>query len=203
MNIILFGKPGSGKGTQANILKKEGFTIIATGDLIRREIKKQTPLGITIQEYVQQGLLVPDETVIELLRENMPTTNVLFDGFPRTLHQAQELSKKIPIKKAIFLHTEDEVIIERIKTRITVERDHKTISFQNKQEAEEYISQKGGVIVKRSDETEEVIKQRLETYRINTKPLIEYYKEQGVFASIDGSKSIEEVHTAIKQLIQE
>lgn len=202
MNIIMLGKPGAGKGTQSvKLTKEEDFKILNTGDLIRQEIHEGTDLGKEIKSFVSSGELVPDEVVTSLLMQHMNGKNTIFDGFPRTRPQAEFLDSKITISKVIFLHVEDDIILDRIEKRVDVKIDKKTVSFPDENSAQKFIEKKGGQIIQRSDSNRETIKKRLEQYRANTKPLVDYYKEQGKFYSVDSNQSIAEVHKDILKII--
>ncbi|MFT4261607.1 MAG: adenylate kinase [Candidatus Woesearchaeota archaeon] len=198
MKIILLGKPGAGKGTQAQkLVEEEKFKIISTGDIIRSEIKKGTEIGRQIQGYVSKGELVPDEFVVDLVISKLNEERILFDGFPRTLSQAKFLDQKLKIDKVIFLHVDDEIVIKRIMGRVTVSKGEKSYSFKSLEEANKFVKQNGGEIKQRKDDTLETIKKRLEVYQENTKPLIDYYKSSNKFESVDSNQSIQEVHDEI------
>ncbi len=198
MKIILLGKPGAGKGTQAQKLaKEEGFEIISTGDIIRNEIKQETNVGKQIKQYVSKGELVPDEFVVDLVISKLAAEKIIFDGFPRTLGQAKFLEEKLNIDKVIFLHVDDEVVINRIINRVIVVKDGKSCSFKNQEEAKEFVQRNGGEIKQRKDDSLETIKNRLKVYQENTKPLIDYYKSLNKFESVDSDQSIQEVHDDI------
>jgi adenylate kinase len=176
-NLVIFGPPGAGKGTQSvKIAQKYRFGHISTGDLLRNEIKNQTPLGLKVRDIIEKGELVPDELLIDLLKDAMHKHNdvkgFIFDGFPRTLVQAEELDRFLRgegqrINLTLALEVEEEELIKRILHR-AMESD-------------------------RTDDTEEVIQNRLLVYHKQTKPLIEYYREQGKFESVFGKGTIEQI----------
>jgi len=186
VDIVLFGPPGAGKGTQAQILKdKLGLTYIATGDLFRHHIKNQTKLGKKAKEFIDKGNLVPDEITIGMIEEIVKDPNsrgFIFDGFPRTVKQAEVLDKLLKNKDLIidallFLDVPDEKIIKRL-----VER---------------------GRTSGRSDDNEETIKHRLHQYHNFTEPVKEYYKKQGKFYKIDGVGDIDEINQRLLDVIKD
>ena len=178
INLVLFGKPGAGKGTQANYLKeKYNLRHISTGDVFRYNIKEGTKLGKLAQSYIDQGDLVPDEVTIKMLRdevEKFPEANgFIFDGFPRTEAQAEALdhlmeSKKMKIDATIALEAEDEVLLERLLER-------------------------GKLSGRSDDQDEEKIRNRFDEYNEKTAPLRRYYEAQGKFHNVDGIGAIEEI----------
>ena len=203
MRIIFLGKPASGKGTQAlKLAAQKDFKIISTGDIIRHEIRTATLIGKQLDEYMSKGELVPDDIIVDLILSKLNYENVIFDGFPRTINQAKFLETKIKVDKVIFLHVEDEVVINRIKNRIDVLVGKKTIGFESKQKAEEYIAKHGGEIVKRNDSDEQIVKKRLNIYQEQTKPLIAYYKSLGRFESVNSDRPIEQVYQDILKIIR-
>ncbi len=185
VDVVLFGPPGAGKGTQAQILKdKLGLTYIATGDLFRHHIKNQTKLGKKAKEYIDKGNLVPDEITIGMIEEIVKDPNshgFIFDGFPRTVKQAEVLDKLLKDKDLIidallFLDVPDERIIKRL-----VER---------------------GKTSGRSDDNEETIKHRLNQYHNFTEPVKDYYKKQNKFYKIDGVGDIDEINQRLLDVIK-
>ncbi len=188
INIVMFGPPGAGKGTQAKLLSDRfRFAYIATGDMFRKHIKEQTSLGKSAQEYINKGDLVPDELTINMIKEeikkNPEAKGFIFDGFPRTLTQAEELDKLLnqdnyKIDAVFALEVPEEVLIERILNR--------------------------GKTSGRSDDMEvSTIKKRLDKYKTATEPLKKYYDDRQVLHRIDGLQSIEIIHQLISKIIDE
>jgi adenylate kinase len=184
IDIVLFGPPGAGKGTQAQILKdKLGLTYIATGDLFRHHIKNQTELGKKAQSFIDNGDLVPDEITIGMIKEIIADPNArgfIFDGFPRTVKQAEVLDKLMADKDLIIdallsINVPEEKLINRLLER--------------------------GKTSGRSDDNEETIKHRLQQYYTKTEPVKDFYKAQGKFFEIDGVGSIEEVNQRLLDVI--
>jgi adenylate kinase len=188
LNIVLFGPPGSGKGTQAKILQSErGLPQLSTGDMLRAAIAAGTELGKKCKAIMEKGELVPDEVVIGIIAERYAEPDcakgAVFDGFPRSTPQAEALDvmlkdKGRAIDLVIELKVNDAVLIKRVEQR---------------------IKESGGVA--RADDTPETLKNRLEVYYKNTAPLIEYYKEQGKLVTVDGMAPIEDVTKAIAAVI--
>lgn len=178
LNIILFGPPGSGKGTQAAMLKEKYHLLhISTGDIFRNEIKSQTPLGLEAKKFMDAGQLVPDEVTIKMLagfidkNTTSSTKGIIFDGFPRTIPQAEALDKflsgkKTPVNIVLALEVNDEELIRRIIHR--------------------------GQTSGRSDDTDEsVARKRLKVYHEQTFPLADYYRKQNKFVALNGEETIE------------
>ena len=186
INLVLFGKPGAGKGTQASFLKeKYNLRHISTGEVFRYNIKEDTKLGKLAKSYMDQGDLVPDEVTINMLRdevEKFPEANgFIFDGFPRTEAQAKALdhlleSKNMQIDATIALEAHDDVLLERLLER-------------------------GKLSGRTDDQDEEKIKNRFEEYREKTAPLRRYYEAQGKFHTVDGIGAIEEITDRLTKVI--
>ncbi|HEY0283705.1 MAG TPA: adenylate kinase [Rhizomicrobium sp.] len=188
MNLVLFGPPGSGKGTQAKILQeRHKWPQLSTGDMLRAAIAAGTELGKKCKAIMDSGELVPDEVVVGIIAERYDqpdcSEGAIFDGFPRTIPQAEALDAMLKgrgrkIDMVIELKVDDAVLIGRVEQR---------------------IKQSGGVA--RADDTPETLKNRLEVYYKNTAPLIEFYKKQGKLVTIDGMAPIEEVTKAIAEVL--
>lgn len=186
-NLILFGPPGSGKGTQSDkIVEKFGLIHLSTGNLLRQEIADKTALGLEAKNFIDKGQLVPDEVVIAMIssciEKHHEAKGFLFDGFPRTVAQAEALDKllvlkKTSITKVIALEVVEEELIKRLIKR--------------------------GETSGRSDDTnEEVIRKRFAVYKDETEPVAEHYKQQGKFEAIRGVGTIDEIFNAISNLIE-
>ncbi len=208
MNIILMGPPGAGKGTQAKILVEEyGLKHISTGDILREAVKKGTPLGMKAKEYMDRGELVPDDVMVGLIREVLPKDNFILDGFPRTLPQAEALERMlkeegIKIDAVIFFDVDDNVIVERLSGRRSCPSCGAVYHMKyNPPSNDEICDRCGTKLVQRNDDREEVVRRRLEVYRKQTEPLINYYKEKGILRIVDGTKSVEEVRREISSVL--
>ena len=186
INLILFGKPGSGKGTQAEFVKnKYGLVHISTGDVFRYNISKQTELGLLAKSYMEKGDLVPDNVTIKMLEaevnKSLNANGFIFDGFPRTTHQAEILDdflkkKDLSITMTIALEVDEAILIERLINR----------------------GKESGRI---DDQDKSKIKNRFDEYNNKTSQLIEYYKHQNKFYSVEGTAEIEQITQRIYNLI--
>jgi len=191
----MFGPPGSGKGTYASRL----FAIlklphISTGDLIRQEIKDRTETGRQIEAYTKRGELVPDDIVIGLLKRRISqpdcAAGYILDGFPRTIPQAEALENITKIKVVINLDVPDEVMIERLSTRLTCKSCGAIYNKRFlKPKAEGVCDNCGGQLYTRDDDKPEVIQERLNTYRKQTQPLIDYYKRKGLIENVRNTEA--------------
>ncbi|MDL2223823.1 adenylate kinase [Bacteroidales bacterium OttesenSCG-928-M06] len=185
LNIVIFGAPGSGKGTQSElIIQKYGLHHISTGEILRKEIENKSALGLIAEEYIGQGKLVPDQLVIDMFADIIDKTahnkGYIFDGFPRTLSQSKAL---------------DDMLRERNTSVAAV--------FSLSVEEEELINRllKRGEACGRSDDNLETIKNRLTVYKEQTEPLKEYYKKKGKLFNVKGSGSIEDIFERITEVI--
>jgi len=189
LNLVIFGPPGSGKGTQAKIVQeKHGWAQLSTGDMLRAAIAAGTELGKKCQAIMAAGELVPDEVVIGIISERYDQPDcakgAIFDGFPRTIPQAKALDQMLKLREqkidlVIELKVDDKVLIERVKTR---------------------IAQSGGVA--RADDNPETLQNRLNVYYQNTAPLLEYYKRAGKLVTVDGMLPIGDVTKAVAEVIE-
>lgn len=210
MNIILFGAPGAGKGTQSQLLiDKLGMTQISTGDLFRAAIKNKTDLGQKAQAFIDRGDLVPDSIVIGLVQEVLDkgVKDVIFDGFPRTVAQAEALEdvmnrKGLAIGKAIFLEVPRAVLMERLTGRRVCRNCGAVYHIQAKPtKSANRCDVCGGETYQRNDDMADVIENRLKTYEEFTSPLKDFYQKAGKLAVVDGNRGESEVFADIKKLI--
>ena len=184
-NIVIFGAPGSGKGTQSALLvEKYGFKHISTGDVLRAEIKKGSELGKTAQGFIDNGQLIPDDLMISILAgvydALCPCEGVIFDGFPRTVPQAEALKKMLAergteVAAMLELNVPDEMLMERLINR--------------------------GKTSGRADDNEETIRKRLSVYNTQTAPLIAWYEAEGKRNTVKGYGPLEEINAALCQVI--
>lgn len=196
MNLIFVGPPGAGKGTQAKLVcKKYKIPHISTGDMLRSAIRNGTELGIKAKEYMDAGGLVPDEVVIGLVKERLAMDDCkdgfILDGFPRTVHQAEELGKFATIDNVIMVDVADEKLVSRIAGRRSCSNCPAIyhVSTYNKVTCKEC----GGDIIQRPDDREETVRNRLAVYHEKTQPLIAYYREKNVLSAVNGDKDIQEI----------
>jgi adenylate kinase len=197
LKAIIFGPPGSGKGTYASRLQaKLGVDVIATGDIFRELVKENSQLGKKVKAYVEKGLLVPDEVVIEVLKQrlsNVPKNKgFILDGYPRTLDQAKTLTNLAPIDVILLLKVPDWIIIERLSSRRICRNCGTVYNIRFLKPKVEGVCDKcGGLLYRRSDDNPEVIKRRLQVYQEQTKPLLEYYEKNHVPFIVSEATSLE------------
>lgn len=213
MNIVLLGPPGAGKGTQAKkIVQQYSIPHISTGDIFRKNITEQTPLGKKAKEYIDQGLLVPDELTIDIVKDRLMqddcSEGFLLDGFPRTVFQAESLDSFLKkLDKVIECALLIEVPRENILMRMTGRRMCKNcgasyhVTF-NPPKADGKCDLCGGPLVQRKDDTEATVKERLKVYDEQTQPLIDYYAEQDKLIEIDGTQDIDVVFDIAKDVLK-
>jgi len=209
--LVFLGPPGAGKGTQAKLLSQRmGFLHLSTGDLLREAVKNQTPLGKKAKEYMDRGELVPDELIVQLIEESMPKDgNVILDGFPRTVNQALALEEMLKgkgekISKVLFFDVPDEVIIDRLSGRRVCSKCGAVYHVKyNPPKVEEMCDLCGGSLVQRDDDKEDVVKKRLEVYRKQTQPLIEFYQDRSIIYRLDAEKGVEELFEEVKGLVSD
>ncbi|MDK2807402.1 MAG: adenylate kinase [Clostridiales bacterium] len=212
MKIIMLGGPGAGKGTQAKkIADTYQIPHISTGDIFRANIKNGTPLGIKAKEYMDQGLLVPDELVVDLVVDRIAMEDAkagyVLDGFPRTIPQAEALDRALKaigesIDYAIDVEVPDETIIHRMSGRracIGCGGTYHTVYTPPK--VENVCDYCGGELVLREDDKPETVKKRLDVYHEQTQPLIDYYTNQKLLVEIDGTQDVADVFAAIQKII--
>ena len=212
MKIIMLGAPGAGKGTQAKMIaEKYGLPHISTGDIFRANIKNGTELGKEAKEYMDKGLLVPDELTVRLLLDRVAQDDCkngfVLDGFPRTIPQAEALDaalKKISqtMDYAIDVDVPDENIVKRMSGRracLNCGATYHIVSIPPKKEG--ICDVCGSELVLRDDDKPETVQNRLKVYHDQTQPLIDFYEKKGVLRSVDGTLPMEEVFTAITKIL--
>ena len=203
MKLILLGAPGAGKGTQATRLA-EHYSIphISTGDIFRANLKAETPLGLKAKEYMDKGLLVPDELTVDLVMDRIAqedcVNGYILDGFPRTLNQAAALDEKVAIDAAVDVEVPDEDIVKRMAGRRVCPSCGEPYHTEWKVPKKEGICDRCGaeLIIRKDDEPETVLK-RLTVYHDQTQPLIDHYGKQDKLVAVDDTLSVEEVTNAI------
>jgi adenylate kinase len=207
MRLIIFGPPGAGKGTQAGLLEdRRGITQISTGDILREAMSNETPLGKKAKSYVEAGELVPDELVRKLAEQAVADEgydDFVLDGYPRTRQQAEWLTEffeehQTPLDLVLSMDVSDEVIVRRLSRRRVHEETGETYHLDHDPPPDDVDSD---LIVQRSDDKPETIRNRLEVYRDETAPLASYYEERGALVSIDAVGDIEEVYQRIIQVL--
>ena len=211
MNILLLGKPGAGKGSVAKEFKEKMNIIhLSTGDIFRNEIQTKTELGILADSYISKGLLVPDEVTNEIIRSVLkknPEGNYLFDGYPRTVNQAKFLKEAMAelgmkLDGVFDLETSDELVIVRLSSRRVCKTCGMIYNTRNHNPKVDGVCDVcGGKIIQRADDKEEAIKERLKVYNAQTKPLIEYYTNEGLLHTVDSTKDSDELFKDILNII--
>ena len=212
MKIIMLGAPGAGKGTQAKqIADKYGIPHISTGDIFRANLKQGTELGKKAKEYMDQGLLVPDELTCDLVMDRIGQEDCkngfVLDGFPRTIPQAEELDKALAninekMDYAVDVDVPDENIVNRMSGRracINCGATYHIVSIPTKVEG--ICDRCGEKVVLRDDDQPETVKKRLNVYHEQTQPLIDYYKKQDILRTVDGTQPMEQVFGAIVEIL--
>ena len=186
MNAIIFGAPGSGKGTYSSRLQlKLGVDVIAMGDIFRENLKAETPLGKKVKSYVEKGLLVPDDIVIDVLKQRLAKVpkekGFILDGYPRTIDQAKTLEGITKIDVILLQMVPDWIIIERLSSRRICKSCGAVYNIRFLKPKVEGVCDKcGGSLYQRPDDTPEVIKRRLQVYQEQTSPLLQHYKEKNL-----------------------
>ncbi len=207
MNLILFGAPGAGKGTQSNLLvKRDQLHQISTGDLLRSAIKNESQLGLKAKGFIDKGELVPDELVIGMVKEvfALHGNGFILDGFPRTVNQAAALEVLLKefhlvVNKAIFLEVPYKTLLTRLSGRRVCKSCGTVYHISSKPTSIESVCDEcGGNVVQRNDDKEEVIANRLKTYEEFTIPLKKYFKQTGQYAEVNGDQDEESVYMSIK-----
>ncbi len=211
MNIILFGPPGAGKGTQAQfIVKKHNYFQLSTGNLLREEVKLNTKLGKEIEQLISNGEFASDEIVNKLLKQSIKSLKfrdrIIFDGYPRNVEQAKNLELILgefdqTIGQIIFLNVSKDIIEKRIMGRMTCEKCNMTLNeFFNKEQIEFHPCGKE-FLKKRKDDNFDVVVARYDTYMKTTKPVLDFYSKNAIFTEIDGAAEIDEITSKINDLI--
>lgn len=213
MRIVLFGAPGSGKGTQAAFISRDNdIPHISTGDMLREAVKNGTAVGAKAKSFMDKGALVPDEVMIEVVAERLDKEDArkgfLLDGFPRTVEQAKKLdsmleARNIKIDNVLWLEVESAELVKRLTSRRICSGCGSiyNILFQVPRE-EGRCDKCGGRLEQRIDDQKDTVENRLNVYRRQTAPLEEYYSSRNVLNKIDGSKSPEKVYSSLKSILK-
>ena len=206
MNLVLLGAPGAGKGTQAQRLVAEfGVAHISTGDLLRAAVAAQSEFGVAAKKYMDAGELVPDQLVIDLVKERLAADDAqkgfILDGFPRNTMQAVTLDSELAsmgreLDAALLVDVLPEVIVERLSSRRTCRDCGYTGTA-----ADATCPKCGGEMYQRDDDKPETIQNRLDVYEKSTSPLVEYYRGQGILKVVDGDRPVDEVYASVKEAL--
>jgi adenylate kinase len=212
LNLILFGPPGAGKGTQAERLRSDfQLPFISTGDMLRANVKGETELGKKAKEYMDAGDLVPDDLIVAMaadrLNEDDAEDGFILDGFPRTIEQAEALDKQLSsmgrrVTAALLIDVPDDEVVRRLSgRRMCVKAGHNYHVEFDPPKHESVCDQDGSRLIQRDDDKPEVIKNRLRVYHEKTTPLIAYYDDRGLMRRIDGTREPADVHGHIRAVI--
>jgi adenylate kinase len=213
LNLILFGPPGAGKGTQAERLRKDfELPYIATGDMLRSNVKDQTELGKQAKAYMDAGDLVPDELILAMaadrLAEDDAQDGFILDGFPRTIEQAEALEKQLSgmgrrVTAALLIDVPDEEVVRRLAgRRVCVKNSNHIYHVEfDPPKHEGVCDQDGSRLIQRADDSEETIRHRLEVYHSQTEPLIARYDSAGLLRRFDGRRGADEVHAHLRATV--
>ena len=209
--IVLLGPPGAGKGTVAEVLVGKGYEHVSTGDLLREQIKLETPLGIEAKKLMDGGRFVSDQVVVDMIRELIgqrePDARFLFDGFPRTLIQAEKLDQLLvsiggTLEEVVLLECPDEVIVERLSGRRTCSKCGTVYHVDYNPPARgDKCNKEGCELIQRPDDTAQTVRKRLQVYADRTAPLIDYYATKDLIHRVDASRSIDEVRGAVLERV--
>ena len=212
MKIVLLGPPGAGKGTQAkSISNRYSIPHISTGDIFRKNISENTPLGIEAKSYMDNGQLVPDEVTINMVKDRLQQDDCkngyLLDGFPRTVHQAEALDnflteREESIATALLIEVPKEFILERMTGRRVCPSCGASYHIKfNPPTNDGKCDLCGSDVIQRKDDTEETVKERLDVYENQTQPLIDFYKNKKQLSVVDGTQAINEVFESICKIL--
>jgi adenylate kinase len=212
LNLVLLGPPGAGKGTQAERLAEDfGLPYIATGNMLRDAVREQSELGAKAKEYMDRGDLVPDELIIEMIKERLGKPDAaggfILDGFPRTGKQAEVLDDELKqvgrqLSATLLIDAPEEEVVRRLSgRRVCVKGQHNFHVDFDPPKHPDRCDVDGSRLIVRDDDKPEVVQHRLGQYREKTEPLIEYYTNQGILRRIDGSRTADQVHDQIRAML--
>ena len=213
MRIVLLGAPGAGKGTQCKrIVDRYGLLHLSSGDILRQQRAEGTELGGKAQKYMDSGALVPDQIIVEMMADaikNAPDAGFILDGFPRTINQAAELDKSLDcsgqkIDAVLNLEIDDEVVVRRMTGRRSCPQCGAVYHVENlKPKVEGICDNDGTTLVQRSDDSAEVVANRLKTYHLHTEPVVDYYKKSSsIVYDIDANKDADEVSASVFEKLE-
>ena len=209
MRLILLGAPGAGKGTQAEILSRElSVPTISTGNILRAAMKEGTPVGLKAKSYINSGKLVPDEIIIDIIKERTAKPDCahgyILDGVPRTIPQAEAMEEMgLEVDIALSIEIEDHVIIERMAGRRTCKECSQTFHVVSNPPKQDGVCDFcGGELHIRKDDAPEIVMDRLETYHRETEPLKEFYAQRGKLVSVENQPSIDAMTAEIKKALE-
>jgi adenylate kinase len=213
MRILLLGAPGAGKGSQAKkLVKKYNIPQISTGDLLRAAIAEGTPLGLRAKDTINAGKLVSDDIVLGMIRERISQDDTvngfILDGFPRNIHQAEALDKllenlHIPLETAILIDVDDKLLIQRIVNRESCVNCGQMFNLISSPPKHEHICDAcGGELYHRDDDNEDTVRSRLQVYKDQTEPLVDFYQKQGKLIAVDGTGKVDDIFTHVVEVVK-
>ena len=209
MNIIFYGSPGSGKGTQANLLAKYlQIKKISVGDILREEVKEMSDFGKELKSYMHQGLLVPDELVTKVILENISQEGFILDGYPRNLNQAKCLEEilqknKIQVDYFIYLEVSEQIIVDRLSKRRVCKNCSTNYHLANHASKKDGVCDScGGELIQRKDDNPEAIKKRWDIFAQESRKLIKFYQDKSNLIKIDGQGKMDEIFDRIESQVQ-
>jgi adenylate kinase len=213
-NLVMMGPPGAGKGTQAVIASREAaLAHLSTGDLLRREVAAGSPVGLKAKGCMDAGTLVPDAVMTELIGEHLvregARAGFILDGFPRTVDQAKAMSgmlerNRVALTGVINISVADSEILARLSRRLTCPKDQRTYhATDNPPKKAGVCDECGTALAVRPDDNEKTVRQRLEVYRAQTVPALEYYRNRDLVRDVDGTRPIDAIAQAIRSIIRE
>jgi adenylate kinase len=212
LNLILFGPPGAGKGTQAERLQTDfQLPFISTGDMLRTNVKEGTELGQQARAFMDAGELVPDELIVAMAGERLQHPDAqdgfILDGFPRTIEQAKALDKQLSdlgrrVTAALLIDVPDDELVRRLSgRRVCTKAGHNYHTEFDPPKHEDVCDQDGSRLIQRDDDQPDVIRNRLRVYHDQTEPLVAYYDDQGLMRRVDGTRDPTDVHDHIRAVI--
>ena len=212
MRIVLLGAPGSGKGTQAKkLMADRNIPQVSTGDMLRAAVAAGTRFGLQAREIMEAGDLVPDEVVLGIISERLSEADAqdgfILDGFPRTTQQAVDLEQLLdelgtPLDTAVLMDVDFDILMKRLTGRRTCSLTGKLLNvYFSSQEELDACTNAGGELIQREDDNEETISNRLDVYRNNTEPLIDYYRERGKLVTVDADGEINTVYERLTDVL--
>lgn len=207
MKIILLGHPGSGKGTEAKLIQKKfGILHISTGDIFRAISQENTELSREVKRLIGKGNFVPDNITIEVVKERLLKEDCkkgfVLDGFPRNINQAEELDKITKIDKVIHLHIEDETAVKRLSSRWQCKKCGNIYGLTSIPKNDKLCDKCKEKLYQREDDKPELVIKRIKIYHDETKPLIDYYNEKGIYFSIDAERSADDIFEDICSILK-
>lgn len=206
MKIILLGAPGSGKGTLADSIKNNyGYAHVSTGDILRENIKNETPLGKLAKPLINNGNFVSDDIINEVVKNKLDELkdNYVLDGYPRTINQAIFLQSHTKIDKVVYINLPYDIILKRLTNRRTCSNSNCKAIYNFNTYSKSFCEKCGSPLFQREDDKEEIIKKRFEVYQNQTEPLVDFYKKQNNFVEITSINSPEQTFEQFKKIIKE